>query len=60
MPSIYTAVARLLPALFTVSPGLFLLSPESLAEPKRWIGLSGALGGVHGDCPRGPPNRTVA
>lgn len=45
MPSFYTAVARLLPALFTVSPGLFLLSPDLLAEPNRWIGLSGALGG---------------
>lgn len=44
-PSSYTAVARLLPALFTVSPALFLLSPDLLAEPKRWIGLSGALGG---------------
>ncbi|SEM00762.1 hypothetical protein SAMN04515665_1262 [Blastococcus sp. DSM 46786] len=45
MPSFYTAVARLLPALFAVSPGLVLLSPDFLAEPKRWIGLSGTLGG---------------
>ena len=45
-PSLYTAVARLLPALFTVSPGLLLLTPDLLlTEPARWIGLSGALGG---------------
>lgn len=44
-PNSYIAVARLLPALFTVSPGLFFLSPDLLAEPDRWIGLAGALGG---------------
>jgi len=43
-PSTYTAVARLLPALFTVSPVLVLLSPALLIEPTRWLAAGASLG----------------